>query len=80
MTEKERKLITDLKKCDFSEINDYYKRKCEERKAMSKEEKLKIKEENEAVSKEYGVAIIGGHKEKIGNFKIEPPGLFRGER
>lgn len=22
--------------------------------------------------------MIDGHKEKIGNFKIEPPGLFRG--
>jgi hypothetical protein len=28
--------------------------------------------------KEYGVATIDGHDEKIGNFRIEPPGLFRG--
>lgn len=27
---------------------------------------------------EYGYCVIDGHKEKIGNFKIEPPGLFRG--
>ena len=27
---------------------------------------------------EYGVAEIDGHEEKIGNFRIEPPGLFRG--
>lgn len=37
-----------------------------------------IKEENEALQKEYGFCTIDGHKEKIGNFKIEPPGLFRG--
>lgn len=45
---------------------------------MTKEEKLKIKEEKEAEAKEYGFAIIDGHKQKIGNFRIEPPGLFRG--
>lgn len=36
------------------------------------------KEKNEALVKEYGFCTIDGHKEKIGNFKIEPPGLFRG--
>ncbi|CAL8070002.1 unnamed protein product [Orchesella dallaii] len=78
MSAEDRELITDLKKCDFREINEYYKLKSEERKQMSKEEKLKIKEENENLIKEYGIAIIDGHKEKIGNFRIEPPGLFRG--
>lgn len=28
--------------------------------------------------KAYGFCIIDHHKEKIGNYKIEPPGLFRG--
>lgn len=26
----------------------------------------------------YGYAVIDGHRQKIGNFRIEPPGLFRG--
>jgi DNA topoisomerase-1 len=78
MTDSEKELITDLKKCDFREINEYYKKKAEERKAMSKDEKLKIKEENEALLKKYGICIVDGHNEKIGNFRIEPPGLFRG--
>lgn len=38
----------------------------------------KIKEANEEIIKEYGFCFVDGHKEKIGNFKIEPPGLFRG--
>lgn len=38
----------------------------------------KIKEEKDEMQKEYGVAVVDGHKEKIGNFRIEPPGLFRG--
>lgn len=78
MTREEREIITDLKKCDFRDINEYYKAKAEERKAMSKEEKLKIKQEKDEIQKEYGVCTIDGHKEKIGNFNIEPPGLFRG--
>lgn len=48
--------------------------KSEERKNRTKEEKLKLKSENEEMVKEYGWCIIDGHKQRIGNFKIEPPG------
>uniref|UniRef100_A0A915IA65 DNA topoisomerase I n=1 Tax=Romanomermis culicivorax TaxID=13658 RepID=A0A915IA65_ROMCU len=78
MTAKEKEIITDLKKCDFREMHAHFVALSEERKARSKEEKQKEKEEKEKIQKEYGVAIIDGHKEKIGNFRIEPPGLFRG--
>ncbi|KAL3860588.1 hypothetical protein ACJMK2_010688 [Sinanodonta woodiana] len=78
MTPEEKSTITDLKKCNFKEMYEYFKAKSEERKNMSKEEKKKIKAQNEAIQKEYGVCMMDGHKEKIGNFKIEPPGLFRG--
>ena len=50
----------------------------EERKARSKEERKAEKEANDAIQAEYGITIIDGHEEKIGNFRIEPPGLFRG--
>ena len=49
--------------------------KSEEKKNKTKEEKLKLKTENEAIVKEYGWCIIDGHKQRIGNFKIEPPGM-----
>lgn len=74
----ERELIADLRKCDFKEIDIYFKEQSEKRKAMTKEEKNKIKEEKEGEGKIYGYAFIDGHKQKIGNFRIEPPGLFRG--
>lgn len=45
---------------------------------MSKEEKQKLKEKNEEILQEYGYCLMDGHKERVGNFKIEPPGLFRG--
>lgn len=43
MTKEERELITDLKKCDFRQMDVYFKEQAEIRKAMSKEEKQKIK-------------------------------------
>jgi len=78
MSKSERELITNLSKCNFKEIAEYYKMKTEERKNMTKEEKQVIKKENEEITKQYGFCIIDGHKQKIGNFRIEPPGLFRG--
>lgn len=78
MTSKEKDKITDLKKCNFKPMCEYFKTVSEQNKNRTKEEKLRLKEENEALLKEYGFCIIDGHKEKIGNFKIEPPGLFRG--
>uniref|UniRef100_A0A915EHW0 DNA topoisomerase 1 n=1 Tax=Ditylenchus dipsaci TaxID=166011 RepID=A0A915EHW0_9BILA len=78
MTPAEREKITDLTKCNFKQMHAHFLSESEKRKAMSKEQKLKIKEEKEAEAKEYGHAFIDGHKQKIGNFRIEPPGLFRG--
>ncbi|XP_033125260.1 DNA topoisomerase I, mitochondrial-like [Anneissia japonica] len=78
MTSEERKIITSLKKCNFKKMHQYFVMKSEERKNWSKEEKNKLKEKNAAIVEEYGFCTIDNHKEKIGNFKIEPPGLFRG--
>ncbi|KAL2091318.1 hypothetical protein ACEWY4_013581 [Coilia grayii] len=78
MTSEEKGKITDLNKCNFSEMSDYFKAQSEARKAMSKEEKQKIKEENERLLQEYGFCIMDNHRERIANFRIEPPGLFRG--
>ncbi|KAE8599835.1 hypothetical protein XENTR_v10017350 [Xenopus tropicalis] len=78
MTNEERKLIKHLHKCEFSEIHKYFFEKNEARKALPKEEKQKLKEETNKIQEEYGYCILDGHREKIGNFKIEPPGLFRG--
>jgi DNA topoisomerase-1 len=77
MTSAEREKITDITKCNFKPMHTFFMAETEKRKAMSKEEKLKIKEEKERETKDYGHAFIDGHKQKIGNFRIEPPGLFR---
>ncbi|XP_039448185.1 DNA topoisomerase I, mitochondrial isoform X2 [Culex pipiens pallens] len=78
MTSSEREKIKDLKKCNFKYMHAYFTDLSEKNRNRSKEEKLALKEQNEALAKEYGICNIDGHKEKIGNFRIEPPGLFRG--
>nr|XP_019934819.1 PREDICTED: DNA topoisomerase I, mitochondrial-like [Paralichthys olivaceus] len=78
MTHEERLLIQDLDKCDFGEMHAMHKAKVEARKNMSKEEKLDLKKANQKIVDEYGFCLLDHHKERIGNFKIEPPGLFRG--
>uniref|UniRef100_A0A8C7DZQ7 DNA topoisomerase I n=1 Tax=Naja naja TaxID=35670 RepID=A0A8C7DZQ7_NAJNA len=78
MTPQERKKIKDLKRCDFSDIRNYFLEKQEAQKALPKEEKQRLKEEAERIQEEYGYCVIDGHREKIGNFRTEPPGLFRG--
>uniref|UniRef100_A0A3Q1IVH2 DNA topoisomerase I n=1 Tax=Anabas testudineus TaxID=64144 RepID=A0A3Q1IVH2_ANATE len=70
MTSEEKAIITDLKKCNFSDMSEYFKAQSEARK--------KIKEENERILQEYGFCIMDNHRERIANFRIEPPGLFRG--
>ncbi|XP_034032918.1 DNA topoisomerase I, mitochondrial [Thalassophryne amazonica] len=78
MTDEEMMLIKDLNKCDFKELHAMHKAKVEARKNMTKEEKQALKEANQKIIDEYGYCLLDHHKERIGNFKIEPPGLFRG--
>ncbi|XP_037727653.1 DNA topoisomerase 1 isoform X1 [Drosophila subpulchrella] len=78
MTSKEKEIIKDFRKCNFQEMFNFFQAESEKRKAATKEEKLIKKNENEALIKEFGFCMIDGHKEKIGNFRLEPPGLFRG--
>ena len=78
MTTTERALIKDLNKCNFIEVDAYYKKLSEERKAKTKDEKKEMKEANAEIKKEFGFCVWDKHKQPIGNYKIEPPGLFRG--
>uniref|UniRef100_UPI00358FEAEB DNA topoisomerase I, mitochondrial-like n=1 Tax=Myxine glutinosa TaxID=7769 RepID=UPI00358FEAEB len=78
MNKEERSILTDLDLCNFKEIFEHYKALNEAKKALSKEEKKKLKEDAEVVRGTYGFCMMDGHKETIGNWKVEPPGLFRG--
>ena len=71
MTEKEKEIIRDLSKCDFSEIDVHFKKTSEERKARSKEEKDVEKVKNAKLIEDMGFCMMDGHREKIGNFRYD---------
>lgn len=78
MNKEEKTTIKKLSRCDFTHMAEYFKKLSEERKNMSKEEKQKIKQDNQKIVEKYGFCFLDGHKQRIANFRIEPPGLFRG--
>lgn len=78
VTEPKDTKITSFKKCDFSKIFEYYEKKREERKQLSRVEKKKLKEEKDKIEEPYKYCILDGRKEQVGNFRVEPPSLFRG--
>lgn len=57
---------------------EYYQAEKEKRKNMTKDQKEAAKEEKLALDEMYGTCYLDGRKEKVGNYRIEPPGLFRG--
>ncbi|KAG6869125.1 hypothetical protein C0993_001690 [Termitomyces sp. T159_Od127] len=70
--------ITSFELCDFRPIFEYYESEKAKRRGMSSQEKKeakKVKDESEA---KYTTCLLDGRKEKVGNFRVEPPGLFRG--
>lgn len=70
--------IKEFEKCDFSKMYAHFEKVREEKKNMSKAEKKRIKDERDALEEPYRTCLLNGHKENVGNFKVEPPGLFRG--
>ena len=78
MNKYERSKIKNLKKCDFTKVFEYFKKQIEQQKEMTKDQIKAIKEEKLKIKKEYAFCLWDGHKQPIGNYKIEQPGLFRG--
>lgn len=70
--------IKEFAKLDFKAIFDYYQAKSEARKALPPAEKKALKEAKEKLEAPYLYCKWNGRKEKVGNFRVEPPGLFRG--
>lgn len=70
--------IKSLDKCDFSKMLEYTTAKNEAKKSMTKEEKAAAKAEKDALEAPYLYCTWDGRKQKVGNFRVEPPSLFRG--
>lgn len=70
--------IKEFNKLDFSKIFDYYTAKNDARKARSSAEKKAETVAKADIEAPYIYCTWDGRKEKVGNFRVEPPGLFRG--
>lgn len=70
--------IQNLEDCDFTPIYEWHQKEKEKKKQMTTEEKKALREEKLKQEEKFMWAIVDGVKEKVGNFRVEPPGLFRG--
>lgn len=70
--------IENLDYCDFSLINEHLIKEKEAKLHLSKEEKEADKLKKEKEEMKYKIAIIDGKEQPVGNFRIEPPGIFIG--
>ncbi|KAG2388416.1 hypothetical protein C9374_000580 [Naegleria lovaniensis] len=70
--------IKSLGKCDFSKIWEHLLTEKEKKNGRSSEEKKAEKEEKAKFEDAYKYALVDGRKEKVQQYKIEPPALFRG--
>ncbi|KDQ21875.1 hypothetical protein BOTBODRAFT_50413 [Botryobasidium botryosum FD-172 SS1] len=70
--------ITEFGKCDFRPMYEHFAAEIARRKSMPAAEKKALKAEKDAAEEKYTFCLLDGRKEKVGNFRAEPPGLFRG--
>ena len=70
--------VTDMNQVNINDIKKYLDNIKEQKTHISKEEKLKIKEKQDIIEEPYKYCYIDGGKMKVGNYKIEPPGIFLG--
>ncbi|KAK4565441.1 DNA topoisomerase 1 [Recurvomyces mirabilis] len=70
--------ITKFEKCDFKPIFNYVDAARQTKKALPASEKKKLKAEKDEIEAPFMYCMWDGRKQKVGNFRVEPPGLFRG--
>jgi DNA topoisomerase I len=64
--------------CDFRPMFEHFETEKAKKKAMTTEEKKAAKKAKDDLEAKYTTCLLDGRKEKVGNFRVEPPGLFRG--
>lgn len=70
--------IDSLDKIDFTPIKNYLIMEKEKKANMTKEEKELAKKKQDEIEEPYKYCIIDGVQQQVGNYKIEPPGIFLG--
>lgn len=70
--------IKEFSHCDFTPIFNYVEAEREKKKQLSNEQKKRLRVEKELAEAKYKTCLLDGRVEKVGNFRVEPPSLFRG--
>lgn len=70
--------VKEFDKLNFEPMFEHFKALADEKKAWSKEKKAEEKEKRLKIEEPFMFCKWNGRKEKVGNFRVEPPGLFRG--
>ncbi|KAI2788995.1 DNA topoisomerase 1 [Penicillium oxalicum] len=70
--------IKEFAKCDFKPIFEYYEAQREAKRNTPAAEKKRLKAEKDEQEAPYMTCIWDGRSQKVGNFRVEPPSLFRG--
>lgn len=78
----ENHTIKDIYQVDFTPIQKFLSSRSEQKKEakknMTKEEKKQEKKQKESIKELYGYALVDGRKIPLGNYQIQPPGIFIG--
>ena len=70
--------VNNMEEVDASDIKKHLDKIKEKKNNMTKEEKDLLKEENKKIEEPYMYCVVNGGRMKVGNYKIEPPGIFLG--
>ncbi|KAH9972457.1 hypothetical protein BGW80DRAFT_1314640 [Lactifluus volemus] len=70
--------IKEFGRCDFRPMFEYFEEEKAKKKALTSAEKKELKKQKDEMEAKYVTCLLDGRKEKVGNFRVEPPGLFRG--
>lgn len=70
--------IKEFAKCDFEPIFEYFDGQRAAKKALPIAERKAMKAAKDEAEAPYMYCLWDGRKQKVGNFRVEPPGLFRG--
>ncbi|CAG8092937.1 unnamed protein product [Penicillium olsonii] len=70
--------IKEFAKCDFQAIFDFYEGQRAEKRNLTPAEKKAAKAEKDKLEEPFQYCLWDGRKQKVGNFRVEPPSLFRG--
>jgi DNA topoisomerase-1 len=70
--------ILKFEKCDFKPIFNHVDAERQAKKSLPAAEKKALKAAKDELEAPFLYCMWDGRKQKVGNFRVEPPGLFRG--